>query len=253
MEKTLLIDGDSIAYMAGIGETEEDARRIVDEYMRRITSKTWSGRYELYIEADKNKNIFRNHVATTKPYKGNRKDCQRPTHLRTAKNYMVACWGAKVQFYLESEDMVAIRAYEYGLENVIIASIDKDMLQIPTEFYNYNKDEQFIMMEYQSDTHFWTQVLTGDATDNIPGLKGVGPKTANQIIFNLGTMHIDFVDESLCRHVVKEYIKRGHPYQYFLEQCRLLRMLRTRDDVYVPPTTKEEYERLQKELTVKSK
>jgi len=251
MEKTLLIDGDSIAYMAGIGETEEDARRIVDEYMRRITSKTWSGRYELYIEADKNKNIFRNHVATTKPYKGNRKDCQRPTHLRTAKNYMVACWGAKVQFYLESEDMVAIRAYEYGLENVIIASIDKDMLQIPTEFYNYNKDERFIVLKCASEYNFWIQVLTGDATDNIPGLHGIGPKKAKDL---LGGMCLESeYDEYLSEIVTEEYIKRGHPYQYFLEQCRLLRMLRSRGDVYLPPTTREEYENLQKKLTVKSK
>jgi len=250
-EKTILIDGDSIAYMAGIAETDADCFRIVDEYMDRIRNRTWSGRYELYVEGAR-KNLFRSHVATTKPYKGNRSDTERPPYLLVAKGYMFEEYGAKCEAHLESEDLVAIRAYEYGLENVIIASIDKDMLQIPTEFYNYAKDEQFKLIDVQSTELFWTQVLTGDATDNIPGLDRVGPKTADKIISELAgkTIHIDHVDRIYCEHVAKEYIKRGHPYQYFVEQCRLLRMLRSREEVYFPPISKKSYDELLTKLSV---
>ena len=247
--KTILIDGDSIAYMAGIGETTDDVHRVVDEYMSRIKNRTWDGKYELFIEGlSSTKNIFRNHVAVTKPYKGSRKGKDAPLMLNYAKEYMVDQYGAQVQYYIESEDMVAIRAYEIGLEFVIIASIDKDMLQIPTQFYNYNKDEQFIMMEYQSSMHFWTQVLTGDSTDNIPGLYRVGPKKAEMIMLGIGTMHIDHIDGVLCRMVAQEYVDRDHNYQYFVEQCRLLRMLRSRTEVYLPPLSLEEYNKLHKKV-----
>ena len=43
IKKLILIDGDSIAYLAGIGETEEDARSIVDDYLSRIKNVTWEG------------------------------------------------------------------------------------------------------------------------------------------------------------------------------------------------------------------
>lgn len=32
---------------------------------------------------------------------------------------------------------------------------------------------------------FWTQMLTGDTTDNIPGCKGIGPKKAEKILAGL--------------------------------------------------------------------
>jgi len=250
MGKTILIDGDSIAYMAGIAETSEDCFRIVDEYMDRIKNRTWEGRYELYVEGA-SKNLFRNHVATTKPYKGNRSDTERPPFLLVAKGYMFEHYGAQCEAHLESEDLVAIRAYEYGLENVIIASIDKDMLQIPAEFYNYVKDEQFMLIDIQSIDLFWTQVLTGDATDNIPGLHRVGPETARKIMDKMRgkTIVESQVDFHYCVHVAKEYARRSHPYQYFVEQCRLLRMLRSREEVYNPPISQEMYNDLLTELS----
>lgn len=251
MEKTILIDGDSIAYMAAIGETEQDVCSIVDEYIERISNRTWKGRFELYVEHP-NKNIFRNHVAVTKPYKGNRvkKNLteeeqlaikEQRKRINYAKHYMVTKYGAKLQVYVESEDMVAIRAYQHGLENVIIASIDKDMLQIPAEFYNYSKDEQFTVLQCKAEYNFWLQVLTGDATDNIPGLPGIGPKKAYKILEGVMSLESEY-DELLAHTVAREYIKRQLPYQYFVEQCRLLRMLRTSEEVYLPPVAQENYE-----------
>lgn len=260
MTKTILIDGDSIAYMAGIGETPEDVCSIVDEYIERISNITWEGNFELYVEHPR-KNIFRNHVAVSRPYKGNRikknmteeqkkEEIAYRVRINHAKKYMVSRYNADLQKYIESEDMVAIRAYKLGLDNVIIASIDKDMLQIPTEFYNYGKDERFVVTPLVASHNFWTQVLTGDPTDNIPGLPGIGPKKAETIIFLMGTCHVDHVDKSLSYLVATEYVKKQMPYQYFVEQCRLLRMLQTFDQVYLPPVSKEIYEKLEKSLTV---
>jgi 5'-3' exonuclease len=246
-EKMILIDGDSIAYMAGIGETEQDVRNVVDEYMQRILNQTWNGSYELYVEADGDgKNIFRNHVAMTKPYKGNRATTERPPNLGYAKTYMQTKYGAEIQTYLESEDVVAMRAYDHGLENVIIASIDKDMLQIPTEFYNYTKDTLVRLGEDEAMYNFWKQVLMGDATDNIPGLYRVGPKKAEAMLKHVGSLGSNSIEKAYVMTVAAEYIKRDHPYQYLVEQCRLLRMLRSKTEVYLPPISKEDYETLEK-------
>lgn len=225
-DKIILIDGDSIAYMAGIGETEQDVRNIVDMYMTKIKNQTWEGFYELFIE-DEYKNIFRNHVALTKPYKGNRKG-PKPPMLGFAKDYMEERWFAHMTHYYESEDHVAIRSNMLGACNVIIATIDKDLRQIEGTFYDYRKDETYMITRYQGEVNFWTQVLTGDATDNIPGLPGIGPKKAEKIMF--GQDDVDILPSA----VIDQYVLQGKTYGYFLEQCRLLRMLRSYDEVYTP-------------------
>ena len=249
--KVILIDGDSIAYMAGIGGTQLDVCRIVDDYIERICNITWSGKFELYVEHPK-KNIFRNHVAVSRPYKGNRVKknmteeekkaaLEYRKRINYAKHYMVTKYNAELQVYIESEDMVAIRAYKLGLDNVIIASIDKDMLQIPTEFYDYSKDSRFSITECKAQYNFWIQVLTGDSTDNIPGLPGIGPKKAEGILECI--CHEDDFNDRLAYIVAREYIKKQLPFQYFVEQCRLLRMLRTSEEVYLPPISQETYEK----------
>jgi len=227
----LLIDGDSLAYMAGAGANLEDVEDIVDVYMDRILNKSWDSRYELYIEArsSRPKNIFRNHVAITRPYKGNRAPAK-PEHLDYAKAYMIGKWKATVQTHVESEDVVLMRATELGKDNFMIVTIDKDLRQMPGQFYDYRKDETYRVSEEEARLNFWGQVLTGDPVDNIPGLPGVGPKKA------AGVLRKSKNDElSLATAVATEYQKAGFNYAYFVEQCRLLRLLRSPTEVYIPP------------------
>ena len=67
-------------------------------------------------------------------------------------------------------------------EPCIIVSIDKDLLQLPGRHYNFVKDLFTNVSEEQGLRTFYLQLLTGDRSDNIPGLSGVGPKTAEKLL-----------------------------------------------------------------------
>jgi len=85
---------------------------------------------------------------------------------------------------------------------VVLISRDKDLDQLVglnVVLYDPMKDETFdaeaILAKkgYSPDKAIEIQTLTGDATDNIPGVPGVGPKTALKLIDKYGT-----VDEVLA-------------------------------------------------------
>ena len=85
---------------------------------------------------------------------------------------------------MEADDLVAIWAHEAldRKEEYVICGIDKDLLQIPGHHYNYGKDTWKLINEEEALHNLYLQCLTGDATDNIPGLKGIGPKKAEKIL-----------------------------------------------------------------------
>lgn len=77
----------------------------------------------------------------------------------------------------------------------IICSIDKDMKQVPG--WNYNpktKDLSFISGD-EAERNMLTQLLTGDSTDNIKGVPGIGPAKAKTIIPSDAFVDGDLVDK----------------------------------------------------------
>ena len=85
---------------------------------------------------------------------------------------------------MEADDLVSIWAHEAldRKEEYVICGIDKDLLQIPGHHYNYGKDTWQLINEEEALHNLYIQCLTGDNTDNIPGLKGIGPKKAQKIL-----------------------------------------------------------------------
>jgi DNA polymerase-1 len=87
----------------------------------------------------------------------------------------------------EADDAVSIIARDYYVcsgasDKYIIAGVDKDLLQIPGDHYNYVKDTIRYQASWEADRWFFYQLLMGDVADNIPGIKGVGPKKADKIL-----------------------------------------------------------------------
>ena len=64
------------------------------------------------------------------------------------------------------------------------------------------------------------QVLQGDATDNIAGLTGVGPKTAEKLLGDLES------PQEIWNKVVEEYKKKGRSYSDAVMTAQLTRILR---------------------------
>ncbi len=104
---------------------------------------------------------------------------------------------------LEADDIIAALAVwgkERGLKVVIISS-DKDLYQLVDEttvILDYNKDKEFGPAEVEQKFGVRPALirdllaLAGDASDSVPGVPGIGPKTATKLLNNYGSFDAVF-------------------------------------------------------------
>jgi DNA polymerase-1 len=65
----------------------------------------------------------------------------------------------------------------------IAVTIDKDLRSVPGWHWNPDKEEAPVLVdEALADRNFYTQWLTGDSTDNVPGIWKLGPKKAAALL-----------------------------------------------------------------------
>ena len=121
-------------------------------------------------------------------------------------------YKAIISYGEEADDLIAKAATKYG-PNTVVASIDKDMLQIPCWHYNFGRDEWSQVDEWGGSKFFYTQILTGDAADNIKGIKGVGPVKAGKLLKDCTT------EEELWYACLEAY---DGDYDRVVENARLL-------------------------------
>jgi len=114
--------------------------------------------------------------------------------------------------------------------DVYLVSKDKDLEQLLSDrvrMYDPNKDEVIdvarMMQEkgYGPQQAVEVQTLTGDTVDNVPGVKGIGPKTAARLIARYGT-----ADEVL-RHADELTPAQRVNVRAFAEQMPIARKLVT--------------------------
>lgn len=106
----------------------------------------------------------------------------------------------------EADDLIATyteKALAKGLE-VVVVSGDKDLMQLirpNVEFYDPMKDKFFTPEDVKEkfgvypDKVVDVQALSGDSIDNVPGVAGIGPKTAAQLVEEFGSL------EGILEHV----------------------------------------------------
>lgn len=63
-----------------------------------------------------------------------------------------------------------------------MVTIDKDMDQIPGLHYHWVKDEEYVMTPPEAAKCLARQCITGDMTDNIRGIQGIGPQKAEDYL-----------------------------------------------------------------------
>jgi hypothetical protein len=172
---------------------------------------------------------FRNEVAVTHKYKGNRDASNRPFWFDDMREFIVDKWGGELVEGEEADDAMGIEQCESPEDSTIICSLDKDMLMIPGQHYNWKKDVFCTVSEDEGLRHFFKQLLTGDRTDNIMGIKGVGDKTADKMMKGVFTY-------ALMTRVIKPAYKRefGHAGNERLqENADLLWIRRSEGDRYL--------------------
>jgi 5'-3' exonuclease len=228
-----LFDSDIFAYRAASACEDEDeatAQRILD---RLIVDTLMCGVDNIYPDCFVDswgmhltgKNNFRYQIATTVPYKGNRVDKPKPKHLAFLRSHLVKEWGASISEGEEADDTIAIEATKLG-DNCVIVSLDKDLDQIVGWHYNFVKRLGYYITPEEALVKLYTQMLTGDAADNIKGLFRVGPVKAAKIIG-------DTTDElELYNKVLEAY--EGDA-ERVLENAQLLFLRRYEGQVWIPP------------------
>lgn len=171
------------------------------------------------------KGNFRESVAVTQPYKGNRVG-HKPHHYQAIRDHLVNEWGAEVTCGIEADDALGIAQTEES----VICSIDKDLLMIPGRHYNWQRKEYYEISEWEGWRNFYTQLLTGDRTDNILGVWKDTPKfkeRAHVVLNGLAP------EEMKCIVGMEYALEYDNPEERMQEAADLLWIQREVDDRWI--------------------
>ena len=140
----------------------------------------------------------------------------------------------------EADDLIATYA-KLALDKdieVVVVSADKDLMQLireNVEYYDGMKDKFFTPEDVKEkfgvlpDKVVDVQALSGDTIDNVPGVPGIGPKTAAELINTFGSL-----EEVLNRASEIKQNKRRETLMANIENARISKKLVTlKDDVPV--------------------
>lgn len=203
-----LIDGDIVVHRVGYTTDNEEewvARARCDEMLDGILVDTSSSEFEVWL-SDNRDATFRYHLF--RGYKANRV-APRPKHYDAIKEYLILKWGARIANEMEADDALGIEQDKSGTETVI-CSIDKDLLQIPGQHYNFVKEEWACVTEWEGLQWFYKQMLIGDVSDNVRGCKGIGPVKAGRA---LDPIKSEVGEEALFQAVYQLYKKQEKGWQ----------------------------------------
>lgn len=197
---------------------------------------------------------FRYDLATIRPYKGTRPD-RRPVHYEAIETYLKELWQTLEVQGIEGDDALGIGMLDPrshpDMESVpdteqekIICTIDKDLDMIPGWHYNFAKKLRYMVLPHEAILWFYTQLITGDSTDNIQGIPGAGPVAAGKALSPCESESDMYgTVQTMYRNAeAKGDIPEGKADAYLLENARLLWMWRTNNDEWNPPKLQGKYE-----------
>lgn len=224
-----LLDADILCYRVGFATNDEHENTAIETMAVFLEDLLMFDlidceEHELFLTGKVN---YRNDIAVTAPYKGNRKDVKKPIHLPLLREYLQTAWAASVSDGQEADDDIAIRATELG-DDCIIVSIDKDFMQVPTWHYNFVKKEKKYVTPEEGLRFFYKQILTGDNADNIKGIHRVGDVKATKMLADAKT------EQELFACCVE-----AMGLDRVLENARLLWLRRQPNQLWEPPIEKE--------------
>ena len=181
----ILIDADILVYRIGWScntESEKTALNTIDGFiadlLMQLNADEETSHYVLYLTGRGN---FRNEYAITAPYKGNRKNKEKPVHIQALRDHLINKWAALVTDNEEADDAIAIAATTHG-DKAVMVSLDKDFDQIPGWHYNFVKKLRYYVTTEEGLHFFYRQILMGDRIDNIVGIHGIGEKKSAKLL-----------------------------------------------------------------------
>ena len=213
------IDADSLIYRIAL-KTDISLSKAKEYYDKEIESIVWDTCSEEVKVAVKGTGNFRYEVA--EDYKGQRKVKEQeedPNPKLTKRRKQINDYAYSLGHFksddCEADDVVCIWAEEAKAANVhyVISHIDKDIDMMEGWHWNPTKEKLYEITEDVGWYKMCIQMLTGDSTDNIQGLKGIGPKKAEKLLTDVPK------DDMLAK--VREAWRLAHPEDWHdrLEVC----------------------------------
>jgi len=225
-----LIDADIVAFScAAYNEAFgwEATVADIDALMRRIIESTDSDSYLAVLTGSNN---FRYDIFPE--YKSNRKGKPKPIYLEESRAHLVIEWGAVVTDGFEADDRLGIEQSSEPFGTTVICSIDKDLMQVPGYHFNWRKNERTLVSPLDGVRSLYRQLLTGDTTDGISGVGGIGPVKSKRAIDDL-TTELDCYE--VCKRLYgDERLEEMH------RNMKLLYIWRKELDEWTPPTEEEQ-------------
>ena len=221
-----LIDGDILVYRVGFAsenEVESIAVARCSEFLEDLLLFNGFDSYQGYLTGKKN---FRNEIAITAPYKGNRK-AAKPKHYALLREYMQKAWDFVMIEDQEADDAIGIASYEMQVGEYCICSIDKDLDMLRGDHFNFVKHEHYFVTEEEGIKNFYKQMLMGDRVDNIIGIKGIGAVKAERLLKECNN------EKEMYLAVLEAY--EGNE-ERVLENGRLLWIRRESNQLWIPPS-----------------
>jgi 5'-3' exonuclease len=180
-----ILDGDIIAYRLAhrfepVGIDNEDFEQAAE-----VQVADWIpqgiDKFEIAFSCSRRDNFRKDYLPD---YKEHRTSLATPTYLKDIISYLKATYPSVVATRLEADDIMGLSQHK-----AVTVTIDKDLLSVPGWIWNPDKDGfrgPWLVSEVRALGTLCLQWIMGDRTDNIPGIKGLGPKKAWDILTQSG-------------------------------------------------------------------
>lgn len=171
-----ILDSDIILYKTIYTfETIEDVCVGLQTFVSRLMEETGADEYIGYLSGPTN---YRKRLFPT--YKAYRLDREVPQLLAPARKYMREELGMYLTENMEADDACSLTAKKFREDGTdfVICTIDKDFQQIIGKHYHIDKKTLTTVTAEEAWLSLWVSCASGDTTDGIHGLVGVGWATA---------------------------------------------------------------------------
>lgn len=233
-------------YIAPFSHAAANLRSMIDRIVREVTPDS----FELVLSSSKKEVNRRNRIARILPYKVDRPP--KPFHYEALRKYIIEEFNTIVVEEGEADDYLGAKQNE----QTIIASIDKDLLQIPGRHFDINSSaftDVTALGQLSLDSSnkltgngfkwFCAQCLLGDRTDAIRGIPYIRQVKVSQLLAGAETA------KACWERVVKEYQENKHVpldfwfvgeteeqarKRYMKEMAQLVWIAHSDDDYYRP-------------------
>lgn len=199
-DKVALIDADKMKHLVAydvmcdlknnMSRSPNRLSMFIEERLAAIFN-SFSAKGYIFCFSGKSSNTFRSHIAIEKEYKGSRKED--PSFYEGKIEDMAETLSTVMKSHptlifndLEADDILSM----LQTKETFIYSNDKDLNQIPGFHFDYQKGDLIEVSEEEAFRNLCYQMIVGDSTDCILGLKGYGPQKAKKIMDETLTKHL---------------------------------------------------------------